>query len=264
MSNFTIANILNLKQNADNERLAEQAAQMAFILEQQAAMLAALQQSQLQHQIQVSNENIDMNQNVEKKKRGRKKGSKNRPKEVILREKLKRSKSENDSAQVPLVAPNLPQEETCENEFLCGWCKKLFSSAMGRMRHSMHCNWNPERINKLKAKRKKSREDSVIEKANRVDGRRVKCRLKSVDVPLKTELFQSTPLYNESGTLIGQKMVPLKRSMSEPSGSSLLVERSVPNDVKTEVKLERIEQEDPSQVSELLPNVNVKTEPSYE
>ena len=37
---------------------------------------------------------VDLNQNP-KKKRGRKKGSKNRPKDVIMKEKLKRSKSEN-------------------------------------------------------------------------------------------------------------------------------------------------------------------------
>ena len=130
----------------------------------------------------------------------------------------------------------------------------------------LNLDQNRHFTSELKAKRKKSREDSVIEKANRVDGRRVKCRLKSVDVPHKTELFQSTPLYNESGTLIGQKVVPLKRSMSEPAGSSSVVDRSVPKlpDVKTEVKLEPIEQEDPSQVSELLPNVNVKSEPSFE
>ena len=44
-------------------------------------------------------------------------------------------------------APNIPSEETCANEYLCAWCKKLFSSPVGRMRHSMHCNWNPDRIN---------------------------------------------------------------------------------------------------------------------
>ena len=102
---------------------------------------------------------IDQNQN--KKKRGRKKGSKNRPKEIIEAEKqIKRRKSDSDGPKMILArkksidpaeamseAPNLPTNgETCENEFLCGWCKKLFASPVGRMRHSMHCNWNPDRI----------------------------------------------------------------------------------------------------------------------
>ena len=102
---------------------------------------------------------IDQNQN--KKKRGRKKGSKNRPKEIIEAEKqIKRRKSDSEGPKMMLArkksidpaeamseAPNLPTNgETCENEFLCGWCKKLFASPVGRMRHSMHCNWNPDRI----------------------------------------------------------------------------------------------------------------------
>ena len=102
---------------------------------------------------------IDQNQN--KKKRGRKKGSKNRPKEIIEAEKqIKRRKSDSEGPKMMLArkksidpaeamseAPNLPTNgETTENEFLCGWCKKLFASPVGRMRHSMHCNWNPDRI----------------------------------------------------------------------------------------------------------------------
>ena len=42
---------------------------------------------------------VDLNQNL-KKKRGRKKGSKNRPKDVIMKEKLKRSKSENGEKKI--------------------------------------------------------------------------------------------------------------------------------------------------------------------
>merc|ERR1712187_888073 len=114
-----------------------------------------------------------------------------------MKEKLKRSKSENDTVQVAYTAPNLPVEETCENEFLCAWCKKLFSSAMGLMRHSIHCNWNPERINKLKAKRKKSREE-VSKPAPPKS-----CRLNSTSVPPSSFVTKTTPLY-ENGRLIGE------------------------------------------------------------
>jgi len=244
MSNFSIASILNLPVTSQapsstktEETFNHQHTQaLAIMLEQQAAVMAMALDQGSSHTDQV-----DLNQNV-KKKRGRKKGSKNRPKDVIMKEKLKRSKSENDSTI--LTAPNLPVEETCENEFLCAWCKKLFSSAMGRMRHSIHCNWNPERINKLKAKRKKSREE-VSKPAPPKS-----CRLNSTSVPPSSFVTKTTPLY-ENGRLIGEKVMSLKRSISEPNHYA---------PIKADcVKTELVEEDHICR--ELLPNVHVKSEP---
>ena len=118
---------------------------------------------------------------------------------------------------------------------------------MGRMRHSIHCNWNPERINsklqlvfgqgltdflELKAKRKKSREEicKTPSKTSRLD---------PTHVPVAT-----VPLF-ENGRHFGEKVVPLKRSVSEPP-------------VKTEIKTELPDSDD---FGQLLPNVHVKSEP---
>jgi len=230
MSNFSIASILNLPSKKDD------ITDMAYLLQQQAAVMTALDRNTPQSFPDMAPTEVDLNQNL-KKKRGRKKGSKNRPKDVIMKEKLKRSKSENDTVQVAYTAPNLPLEETCENEFLCAWCKKLFSSAMGRMRHSIHCNWNPERINKLKAKRKKSREDicKTPSKSSRLD---------STHVPPPS--VTKVPLF-ENGRKFGEKVVPLKRSISEPP-------------IKSEIKTEPISAES-DDFGQLLPNVHVKSEP---
>jgi len=250
MSNFSIASILNLPTQTTNSpspvvtNTTADYASLAIMLEQQAVVMAAFDRATAAAAVAANTDQVDVNQNL-KKKRGRKKGSKNRPKDVIMKEKLKRSKSENDSTI--LSAPNLPKEETCENEFLCAWCKKLFSSAMGRMRHSIHCNWNPERINKLKAKRKKSREE--VSKCTPPKT----CRLSDAAVPQSSsDNFKSTPLY-ENGRLIGEKVMPLKRSISEPNHHY-----TVP-DVKVDIKIEQIEED--SVYRELLPNVHVKSEP---
>ena len=134
MSNFSIASILNLpvtppapiSTKTEDTFNHQQTQALAIMLQQQAAVMAMALDQGSSHTDQV-----DLNQNV-KKKRGRKKGSKNRPKDVIMKEKLKRSKSENgnklniykrdlfnqtiDSDSTILTAPNLPVEETCENE----------------------------------------------------------------------------------------------------------------------------------------------------
>lgn len=41
------------------------------------------------------------------------------------------------------LAPNLPDTEPNPGKFTCGWCKKAFGSAFGRMRHARYCKWSP-------------------------------------------------------------------------------------------------------------------------
>ena len=97
MSNFSIASILNLPVTSQapsstktEETFNHQHTQaLAIMLEQQAAVMAMALDQGSSHTDQV-----DLNQNV-KKKRGRKKGSKNGPKDVIMKETLERSKSGN-------------------------------------------------------------------------------------------------------------------------------------------------------------------------
>jgi len=196
---------------------------------------------------------IDQNQN--KKKRGRKKGSKNRPKEIIEAEKqIKRRKSDSEGPKMMLArkksidpaeamseAPNLPTNgETTENEFLCGWCKKLFASPVGRMRHSMHCNWNPDRISKLKAKRKKSKEENEAPR-----GRSTKMKLSmSHSFPKSSHLheknllnpqsYRSIPLF-ENGIQFGKKLIPNNR-LDYHGGAAIFNEKT--NNIKIEVKTE--------------------------
>lgn len=55
-------------------------------------------------------------------------------------------------------AKNVPEKENSKNEFNCAWCKKFFSSPVGRLRHSWHCSWNPDKLSKLKEKRERNRE----------------------------------------------------------------------------------------------------------
>ena len=72
------------------------------------------------------------------------------------------------------------------------------------------------------------------------------------NLPDLSDNFKSTPLY-ENGRLIGEKVMPLRRSISEPN------HHYAGPDVKVDIKIEQIEEENVCR--ELLPNVHVKSEP---
>ena len=96
----------------------------------------------------------------------------------------------------------------------------------------------------LKAKRKKSREE-VSKPAPPKS-----CRLNSTSVPPSSFVTKTTPLY-ENGRLIGEKVMSLKRSISEPNHYA---------PIKADcVKTELVEEDHICR--ELLPNVHVKSEP---
>ena len=98
----------------------------------------------------------------------------------------------------------------------------------------------------LKAKRKKSREE--VSKPTPPKS----CRINSTSVPPSSfnHMTKTTPLY-ENGRLIGEKVVSLKRSISEPNHYA---------PIKADcIKTELVEEDHICR--ELLPNVHVKSEP---